>query len=70
MKSHFTGPPISLRNETVADLLAQAAANSPGVQAVVSRHQEVRISYGELGATVNRIAGELSVRLRSATVRV
>ena len=48
-----------LLGETIGDNLARIAARHPGHDALVVRHQEVRLSYAELDAEVDRVARAL-----------
>jgi len=45
--------------KTIGNLLDEAAASYAGKQAIVVRHQEVRLSYSELNERVNCVAGNL-----------
>ncbi len=44
--------------KTIGNLLDEAAASYAGKQAIVVRHQEVRLSYSELNERVNCVAGK------------
>jgi fatty-acyl-CoA synthase len=45
-----------LLGETIGDNLAATAARVPDADALVSRHQDVRLTYAELDAEVDRVA--------------
>ena len=58
--AHSAGPTdVPLLDETIGDNLAATARRVPGADAVVSRHQDVRMTYAELDAAVDQLAGAL-----------
>jgi fatty-acyl-CoA synthase len=58
--SYAKGPqPSPLLVETIGASLARTVAEHPDRPALISRHQEVRLSYAELDAEVDRIARAL-----------
>jgi fatty-acyl-CoA synthase len=54
--SYSRGPHLALREETVFEALSQMAARLPANEAVVVRHQNVRLSYRELKDRVDQTA--------------
>jgi fatty-acyl-CoA synthase len=48
--------------KTIGNLLDEAATNYAGQQAIVVRHQGVRLSYSELNERVNQVAANLLTR--------
>ncbi len=59
MNSYTIGPSLALVDHTVADLLERAARHSPETLAVISRHQNLHITYAELYSTARRVAAGL-----------
>ena len=51
-----TGGPADLTGDTIGDALGRMVAGQPDRDALVSRHQGIRQTYGELGATVDEVA--------------
>ena len=45
-----------LRYQTIGDVLADAARRWPHRDAILSRHQNIRLTYRELDLQVNRLA--------------
>ena len=61
--SYASGPSSTpLLGETIGECLRRAAEAHPDREAVVSRHQGVRLTYGELDAAVDRLASALLAR--------
>jgi fatty-acyl-CoA synthase len=50
---------VPLRSETIGDALALTAARLPAADALISRHQGVRLTYGQLDEQVDRLARAL-----------
>ena len=60
MLAYAHGPSTTpLLGETIGENLARTAAAHPSRDAVVSRHQDVRLSYAELDAAVDALASGL-----------
>lgn len=59
MKSYSAGPAVPLCEEPIGEVFDQVAAEHPHKEALVSRHQNLRLSYGELRAEVDRTAAGL-----------
>lgn len=59
MKSYSAGPAVPLCEEPIGEVFDQVAAKHPHKEALVSRHQNLRLSYGELRAEVDRTAAGL-----------
>lgn len=57
--SYFCGPRLTLLEETVAGVLDRACERNPAGEALVSRGQNTRLTYTELRAQVNALAGGL-----------
>src|SRR5947209_3676951 len=56
MQSYAAGPSIPLIERTIGEVLTEAAATNPGGMALISRSQNVRLTYAELAAEVERTA--------------
>src|SRR5438874_1297080 len=57
MRSYASGPSVEpLSGKTIAECLASTAARLPDGLALVSRHQEVRLSWRELAQRVEDVA--------------
>src|SRR6516225_9664815 len=56
MQSYARGPEISLLEKTIGQVLTEAAARHPRGMAVISRHQNLRLTYTELQAMAERTA--------------
>jgi fatty-acyl-CoA synthase len=48
VKSYARGPALPLLEKTIGQALADSAARHPSVEALVSRHQGIRVTYREL----------------------
>lgn len=59
MKSYSAGPAVPLCEEPIGEVFDRVAAEHPQKEALVSRHQGLRLSYGELRAEVDRTAAGL-----------
>lgn len=46
--SYSRGPHLALREETIFEALSQTAARLPAHEALVARHQNIRLTYREL----------------------
>jgi fatty-acyl-CoA synthase len=56
-KSYVSGGAASpLSGQTIGEYLSSVIARRPDAEALVSRHQEMRLTYGELGREVERVA--------------
>ena len=56
-KSYVSGGAASLLSgQTIGEYLSSVIARQPDAEALVSRHQEMRLTYGELGREVERVA--------------
>jgi fatty-acyl-CoA synthase len=58
--SYAQGPSASLWNLTQADVLAQTAARFPEREALIVRHQDVRLTWREFDQEVTRVAHGLA----------
>lgn len=56
MESYARGPVLPLLDKTIGQVLADAAARNPGGDALVSRHQGIRLCYRELLENAERTA--------------
>ncbi len=56
MKSYVRGPVLPLLDKTVGQALADSVARNPSGDALVSRHQGLRVSYKELQENAGRTA--------------
>jgi fatty-acyl-CoA synthase len=56
MKSYAAGETIPLIEKTMGEVLAESAARNPGAMALVSRHQNLRLTCAELAAKVDETA--------------
>ena len=56
MKSYVRGPVLPLLEKTIGQALADSVARNPGGDALVSRHQGLRLSYAELQENAARTA--------------
>ena len=56
MQSYAQGPTIPLIEKTIGEVLADSAERNPAGMAVISRHQNLRVSYAELRAEAERTA--------------
>jgi fatty-acyl-CoA synthase len=56
VKSYARGPVLPLLQKTIGQVLADSAAQNPTGDALVSRHQGLRITYRELNEIVHRTA--------------
>ncbi|HLY16340.1 MAG TPA: AMP-binding protein [Bryobacteraceae bacterium] len=56
MKSYVRGPALPLLEKTIGQVLAESAAGHPHRDALVSRHQGLRLSYAELQENARRTA--------------
>ena len=57
MRSYASGPSTQpLSGQTIGEALAATAARLPGALALVSRHQDVRLTWGELAQRVDEVA--------------
>ena len=56
MKSYARGPELPLLEKTIGQMLAGAVARNPSGDALVSRHQGLRLTYTELQAQAERTA--------------
>jgi len=56
MLSYGKGPDVSLLNKTIGTVLDEAAEHNPVGDAIVSRHQGLRLSYSDLQREVERTA--------------
>ena len=59
MKSYSAGPAVPLCEESIGEVFDRVAAEHPQKEALVSRHQGLRLSYGALRAEVDRTAAGL-----------
>ena len=59
MKSYSAGPAVPLCEEPIGEVFDRVAAEHPQKEALVSRHQGLRLSYGALRAEVDRTAAGL-----------
>lgn len=59
MQSYAAGPAIPLIEETIGDLFERTVAANPHKEAIVSRHQGLRLTYSELRCEVDRVAAGL-----------
>ena len=50
------GAASPLSGQTIGEYLSSVIARQPDAEALVSRHQEMRLTYGELGREVERVA--------------
>jgi fatty-acyl-CoA synthase len=58
-ESRARGPEIPLLEKTIGQVLADAARDHPDAAALVSCHQRLRFTYGELSREVDRVAAGL-----------
>ena len=56
MKSYARGPVLPLLEKTIGQMLADSAGRNPSGDALVSRHQGLRLSYSELRDNAERTA--------------
>ena len=56
MKSYVRGPVLPLLEKTIGEVLADSVARNPSGDALVSRHQGLRLSYRELQQNARRTA--------------
>jgi fatty-acyl-CoA synthase len=56
VKSYARGPALPLLEKTIGQVLADSAARNPSADALISRHQGLRITYGELQEQAQRTA--------------
>jgi fatty-acyl-CoA synthase len=56
MQSYAAGPELPLVEKTIGAVLADSAGRRPDSPALISRHQNVRLTYAELNAAVERTA--------------
>lgn len=54
MKSYARGPELPLIEKTIGQILEDTAARNPSGCALISRHQQVRLSYAELQRAVEQ----------------
>ena len=59
MKSYSAGPAVPLCEEPIGKVFDEVAAQHPRKEALVSRHQGLRLSYRDLQAEVDRTAAGL-----------
>lgn len=59
MKSYSAGPAVPLCEEPIGEVFDRVAAEHPQKEALVSRHQGLRLSFGALRAEVDRTAAGL-----------
>ncbi len=59
MKSYSRGPDLPLLHTTVGEVLGDAARSNPDADALISRHQNLRLSYSALQQKVEMTAGGL-----------
>jgi fatty-acyl-CoA synthase len=59
MLSYARGPSLPLLDRTVGQILEDAAAHNPSGDALISRHQGIRLSYRDLQSQVEQTAGGL-----------
>ena len=59
MKSYVRGPDCVLIEKTIDQVFRGTVARDPGHEALLSRHQDLRLSYGELSEEVSRTAAGL-----------
>ena len=60
MQSYSAGPPITLLQKTIDQVFDDAAAREPGREALISRPQNLRLSYQHLSEEVARTAAGLA----------
>ncbi len=56
MKSYVRGPALPLLEKTIGQVLADSTARNPSADALISRHQGLRLTYGELLDAARRTA--------------
>ena len=56
MLSYARGPKLELLGKTISQTLEEAAEHNPNGEAIISRHQELRLSYRDLQREVERTA--------------
>ena len=56
MKSYARGPALPLLEKTIGQVLADSVARNPTADAVISRHQRLRLSFHELQENAQRTA--------------
>ncbi len=59
MQSYAAGPAIPLIEKTIGEVFDETVATHPGKEAIVSRHQGIRLTYRELADAVDRTAAGL-----------
>ena len=59
MKSYARGPNVTLIEKTVDQVFSETVARDPDHEALVSRHQNLRLTYGELSEKVSQTAAGL-----------
>ena len=59
MESYASGPAVPLLEEPIGDLFDRVAAADPDGEALVSRHQGIRLTYRELADEIERTAAGL-----------
>ncbi|MEX2260892.1 MAG: AMP-binding protein [Bryobacteraceae bacterium] len=59
MKSYARGPELPILETSIGQVLAQTAARRPSQDAIVSRHQNLRISYSQLLDETSRVSAGL-----------
>ena len=60
MQSYVAGPSIALIEKTIDQVFDDAVACEPGREALISRHQNLRLSYQQLSEEVARTAAGLA----------
>src|SRR2546423_6786122 len=60
MLSYARGPSLPLLEKTIGQALADAAQHNPDGDAIISRHQGLRLSYQDLRREVERTARGLA----------
>jgi fatty-acyl-CoA synthase len=59
MKSYVRGPSLALIEKTIDEVFRETVARGPGQEALVSRHQGIRLTWAELEDQVSRTAAGL-----------
>ena len=59
MKSYARGPNLPLIEKTIDEVFRETLSRDPAHEALVSRHQDIRLNWGQLGEQVSRTAAGL-----------
>src|SRR5438093_8054301 len=59
MNAYAQGPPFPLLDKTIPEVLADTVRRNPSGLAIISRHQDIRLSWKQLAIEIDRVGAGL-----------